>query len=144
MIRRDFLRVGALSLGSAAVFTASSHALSFASDALKKESKDGFDWYDAANVPIEGRAWESEKRQNPFHRFPERWVAKNLPIGGNHLKNNCGMMIRFISNTWKIRVEYDLQDGADKVGGMGYENMTPIGRSGFDLYGQASDGQSAT
>ena len=47
------------------------------------EEKDDWVWYDAATMPIEGRAWEGEERYTPFDRFPKRWMDKVPPAVRN-------------------------------------------------------------
>ena len=116
MLRRDFLRMAASAAAVSALGGVSSRI--FADEAAPEagpkisfdpvEEKDGWVWYDAATLPLEGRAWEDELRDAPFDRFPKRWMER-IPV--RHLStHSSGLCLRFVTNG-PVKMTYDLRGG---------------------------------
>jgi len=139
MLRRDFLRTAAGSVAVSALGTFSPSIFANAADStpqigfIPAEEKDGWIWYDAAMLPMEGRAWENEERFWPFCLFRKRWMEK-IPVRGLST-NSSGLALRFITNG-KIRITYDLTGGD-----LAMYHMPATGKSGFDLYGRDNAGK---
>lgn len=140
MLRRDFLRTvagtaaaSALGAFSPSVFADSEGATLPKLGFTPVEEKDGWVWYDAATLPLEGRAWEDEERLAPFDRFPKRWMEK-VPVAGL-AAHSSGLALRFVTNS-KIRITYELRNG-----NLSMYHMPATGMSGFDLYGRDDAGK---
>lgn len=141
MLRRDFLRTAVSAAAVSALGGVSSRIFAdeTAPEAGPKisfdpvEEKDGWVWYDAATLPIEGRAWEDELRDAPFDRFPKRWMEK-IPV--RHLStHSSGLCLRFVTNG-PVKMTYDLRGGD-----LAMYHMPATGKSGFDLYGRDDAGR---
>ena len=97
------------------------------------EEKDGWVWYDAAALPIEGRAWENEERIHPFDRFPKRLMEK-IPV--QHLATmSAGLALRFVTNS-PLNISFEL-----RYGNLAMHHMPATGASGVDIYCRDSSGK---
>ena len=99
------------------------------------EEKDGWVWYDAATMPIEGRAWEGEERYTPFDRFPKRWMDKVPPAVRNLSCSSAGMALRFVTNS-PMNISFELRNN-----NLAMYHMPATGASGVDIYGRDSSGK---
>ncbi len=86
------------------------------------------------NTPcIDGRGWNKEIGNN-FHRFPDRAKKVMRDPVWSLSRNSTGLSIRFITNAPEITVKYQVEEAVC------YWNMTPIVKSGLDMYVTDSDG----
>ncbi len=75
-----------------------------------------------------GRGWNKETGKS-YQRIPERFKGK-VPDAVWYLsQNSAGMSIRFVSDSKRIKVRYQVAQSVD-----GHRNMAPLNHSGVDLY----------
>jgi lysophospholipase L1-like esterase len=87
----------------------------------------------AAFTVLEGQAWPKEVK-NPYDRLPERAEKNVRKEVWNLSRQSAGLMIRFRSNSSRIKVRYQV-NGAHSL-----PHMPATGVSGVDLYAVSSDG----
>ncbi|MDR0354104.1 MAG: SGNH/GDSL hydrolase family protein [Opitutaceae bacterium] len=83
-------------------------------------------WHNAAQAPIEGRAWNDTP--TPFNRLPARAQKTVTKAIWRLSQNSAGLNLRFRTDAPQIHVRHTVAN--DLVSA----NMTPIARSGLDLY----------
>ncbi|REA60728.1 acetylhydrolase [Dyadobacter luteus] len=87
----------------------------------------------AAFTVLEGQAWPKEIK-NPYDRLPARAEKDVRKEVWNLSRQSAGLMIRFRSNSSRIKVRYQV-NGAHAL-----PHMPATGVSGVDLYAVSSDG----
>ena len=87
----------------------------------------------AAFTVLEGQAWPKEIK-NPYDRLPARAEKDVKKEVWNLSRQSAGLMIRFRSNSSRIKVRYQV-NGAHAL-----PHMPATGVSGVDLYAVSSDG----
>ena len=138
MLRRQFIQTTAVAGAMAAAAVKAEEALQPAAPEIgfnPVEEKDGWVWYDAATMPIEGRAWEGEERYNPFDRFPKRWMDKVPSAVRNLACASAGMALRFVTNS-PMNISFELRNKD-----LAMYHMPATGTSGVDIYGRDSSGK---
>ena len=137
MLRRQFIQTTALSAMAAAVKAEEVKQEPAAPEIgfNPVEEKDGWVWYDAATMPIEGRAWEGEERYTPFDRFPKRWMDKVPSAVRNLACSSAGMALRFVTNS-PMNISFELRSKD-----LAMYHMPATGKSGVDIYGRDSSGK---
>ena len=105
-----------------------------AMSAVGAESND-VTWVEAKDLPIEGRAWSDEARENPFDRLPDSAKGR-VPDGvWSRSRNSAGLQLRFRTDSKWIHVQYDvLSKPYDS------HNLSTSGKSSIDFYHQLPDG----
>ncbi|HEV7382501.1 MAG TPA: SGNH/GDSL hydrolase family protein, partial [Dyadobacter sp.] len=88
----------------------------------------------ATYTVLEGQAWPKEIR-NPYDRLPARAENKVRKEVWNLSRQSAGLMIRFRSNSSRIKVRYQV------TGSHALPHMPATGVSGVDLYAVSGDGE---
>ena len=90
-------------------------------------AEDGLDWYDAAQLGVEGRGWSDTA--TPFSRLPEHGrgnvTAHQWTLG----MHSSGLYVRFCTDAGKMSAKWTLLNAELAMG-----HMPATGVSGLDLY----------
>lgn len=98
----------------------------------QQKNTPAFVWHDAAQAPMEGRAWSDTP--TPFNRLPARAQETVTKSVWRLSLNSTGLNVHFRTNATHVRVRHEVAND------IASSNMTPIGRSGLDLYARDTDG----
>jgi hypothetical protein len=104
--------------------------------AAKPTAADGLLWYDVTAWGVEGRILGDDPRQRWFDRLPAS--AEGLVSGNvwNLSRDSAGMMVRFMTDSDSIHVDYKLRKD-----NLAMPHMPATGVSGVDLYARDEDGR---
>jgi len=91
------------------------------------ESTEEFDWYDGAQMPIYGSAWQSES--DGFCRLPDRAQSLLREPVWELSRHSAGIALEFTSNAKSLAVRWNLRNEA-----LAMPHMAATGVSGCDLY----------
>jgi len=106
----------------------------FAEDAaVEPVNRDGINWYNAEQWPVENKAWTDTERY--FARLPGRMKGVATDSVWGNSQHSAGEIVRFRTNAAVIQVHYRLLSGSLAMG-----HMPPTGKSGLDLYAKDTDG----
>lgn len=94
-----------------------------------KSADEGFSWYDAEAVGLEGRAWDKAQMPDAYCRLPGRChgVVREPVWTLSH--TSAGLAVRFVTDATSIGVRWTLKNSAIEM-----MHMPASGRSGIDLY----------
>jgi lysophospholipase L1-like esterase len=106
--------------------------LSFSRAAPSPETADGTDWYDAAQLGIQGKGWADTSA--PYTRFPERAKASVPAPVWNLSQHSAGLFVRFRTDAPSVRAAHRV------TGSLAMPHMTAVGSSGLDLYAKDPQG----
>jgi len=127
----------ALMIGAPIVATAQEQAITrVGSDSeIQPIVRDGVQWHDVTAWGVEGRILEDQAREVWFDRLPAS--AKGLVTDSvwNLSRDSAGMMVRFMTDSESIHVDYQLRKSA-----LAMPHMPATGVSGIDLYARDDDG----
>jgi len=101
---------------------------------LRAENK--LTWRDVTEWGIEGRAWEKQKRERWFDRFPAKAKGKVTDAVWNLSRHSAGMMVRFKTDADSIHAQWKVTSSR-----LGMAHMPPSGVSGLDLYARDAKGK---
>jgi len=104
--------------------------------AAKPTAADGLLWFDVTSWGAEGRILGDDPRQRWFDRLPasaEGLVSENV---WNLSRDSAGMMVRFMTDSDSIHVDYELRKEA-----LAMPHMPATGFSGVDLYARDENGR---
>lgn len=132
MNRREFL------LGSAGAVVASQwlSTEAFAAPALHVTPKveNGVHWFNPQDWGIEGKGWKETEKY--YDRLPKKAHGVVRDVVWNLSRHSSGMVVRFASDSPTIKVRYKVSSAK-----LAIPNMSAMGVSGVDLYGQLPDGR---
>ena len=77
---------------------------------------------------LEGTAFPDSVKENPYDRMPASYKDKVRPEVWNLSKNSAGLSVRFMTNSTRISLKWDL------LNNMSMNHMAETGIKGVDLY----------
>lgn len=131
MNRREFIVGGVVSLATARWL--GGEALAQAVHLTPKVEKDTH-WYNVQDWGIEGKGWKETEKY--YDRLPAKAKGVVRDVVWNLSRNSSGMVVRFATDSPTIKVRYKLSNPK-----LAIPNMSAMGVSGVDLYGQLPDGR---
>jgi len=133
MNRREFIAGGVVSLATAKWLSGEAFAAPAAQHVTPKV-EEGVHWYNPQDWGIEGKGWNDTERY--YDRLPKKAHGVVRDVVWNLSRHSAGMVVRFASDSPTIKIRYKLLSSR-----VAMTNMSAMGTSGVDLYGQLPDGR---